>query len=164
MGSEMCIRDSVYSIYDRYFRPSTFVEPDVTYEPQEKEIDEPLTPERPIDKVLNVVPEQVPNRLLQQDDSTGGSTPLTDSPSLSSAESSFHAAAITSPAPQVRAQPKTEPILSTPSKQSARIYASATGSPYHMARSRSQQAMASSPRLPRHGGACLLYTSDAADE
>ena len=145
--------DDVYSIYDTYFRPSTFVEPDVTNGTQEKEKDEPLTPERPIDKVLNVVSEQVPNRLLQQDDSTGGSNSLQDSPSFSSTESSFYAAAMTSPATQVRAQPKTEPIPTTPSKQSARVYASATGSPYHMARSRSQQAMASSPRLPRHGGA-----------
>ena len=144
--------DDVYSIYDTYFRPSTFVEPDVTCWPQEKEMDEPLTPERPIDKVLDVVPEQVPNRLLQQDDSTGGSSSLPDSTSISSADSSIHATAISSPASQVHAQPKTEPIPTTPSKQSARAYASATGSPYHMARSRSQQAMASSPRMPRNGG------------
>lgn len=142
--------ETLNSIYDAYFRPTTFIESDMQSTPTKNVLptspvstsslgDDSMTQPRQIDQVLDAMSDEMPNRLLGKDDQ------VQNSPSLSSMDSHGTKG---SPARSATHPPVDlmQPLPMTPTR-SRHTVTNNNGSPNRMPRGLSQQPTTSSPLL-----------------
>ena len=134
--------ETLNSIYDAYFRPTTFIESDMQSTPTKNVLptspvstsslgDESMTQPRQIDQVLDAMSDEMPNRLLGKDDQ------VQNSPSRSSMDSHGTKG---SPARSATHPPVDlmQPLPMTPTR-SRHTVTNNNGSPNRMPRGLSQQ-------------------------